>query len=165
MKMTKAMKSEVKVQFENATTYEDLKKAYVERVTEFSGNGTAIKYIDGIFKACVDGVKDTHKNAKGETYKKDTGESHEAFIALVNELIAMNGVTVEVCGTWLWVSGNTKENKEALKACGFRYAAKKKMWYKAPEGSKHFRGKKSWEMSKIREVYGSKMVETAEEVE
>lgn len=165
MKMTKTMKSEVKVQFENAVTYEDLKKAYVERVTEFSENGTAIKFLDGIFKDNVDRVKDTHKNAKGETYKKDTKENHEDFLKLVTELIQMDGVTVEVCGTWLWVSGNTRENKEALKACGFRYAAKKKMWYKAPEGSKHFKGKKSWDMSKIREVYGSKMVETAEEVE
>lgn len=39
------------------------------------------------------------------------------------------GLVFETCGTWLWVSGNTKANKEQLKKFGFHYASKKKMWY------------------------------------
>ncbi len=32
-------------------------------------------------------------------------------------------------GSWIWVSGDTKEIKEKLKELGFKWASKKKMWY------------------------------------
>lgn len=163
-KMNKEMKQAVVTQFENAMSYEEIKKSYVERVTEFRGNQSALKFINQAFAKYVDEVKDIHVNSKGETYQKEVKESTEDFTALINELIAMDGIIVEACGTWLWVSGATKEHKDALKACGFKYAAKKKMWYKAPAGTKHYKGKKTWEMNKIREAYGSEIVESADEI-
>ena len=163
-KMTKEMKMNVIALFENAMSYEEIKKAYVESVTEFKGNKSALKFINGAFAKYVDEVKDIHINAKGETYQKEVKETTEEFTTLIGELIAMDGITVEACGTWLWVSGATKAHKEALKACGFRYAAKKQKWYKAPEGTKHFKGKKTWTMQQIRDVYGSKVVDDAEEI-
>lgn len=164
-KMNKEMKQAVITQFENAMSYEEIKKGYVERVTEFRGNKAALKFINEAFAKYVDEVKDIHVNSKGETYQKEVKESTEDWVTLVNELIAMDGIILEACGTWLWVSGATKEHKEALKACGFKYAAKKKMWYKAPAGTKHYKGKKTWEMQKIRDAYGSQVIDNAEEIE
>lgn len=163
-KMNKEMKKTVVTKFENAMSYEEIKKDYVEFVTEFKGNKSALTFINGAFAKYVEEVKDLHVNHKGETYQKEVNESTDDFVTLINELIGMDGITVEVCGTWLWVTGNTKVNKEALKACGFRYAAKKKSWYKAPEGTKHFKGKKTWTMAQIRDAYGSHVVESADEV-
>lgn len=164
-KMNKEIKNAIVKTFENAMSYEEIKKAYVEYVTEFKGNKSAMTFINGAFIKYVEEVKDIHVNAKGETYQKDPKETTEEFMTLIDELIGMDGITVEACGTWLWVSGATKANKDALKACGFRYAAKKQKWYKAPEGSKHYKGKKTWTMEQIRTAYGSHVVESADEIE
>ena len=163
-KMNKEMKQEVITMFENAMSYEEIKKLYVEQVTTFKGNASALKFINAAFAKHVESVKDIHVNSKGETYQKEVAETSEEFMTLVNELIAMDGVTVESCGTWLWVTGETKNNKDALKACGFRYAAGKHAWYKAPEGTKHYRGKKTWTMTQIRDAYGSEIIEDAGEI-
>ena len=67
----------------------------------------------------------------------------------------MDGLTVELCGRWLWIGGNTREHKDELKACGCRWSSSKKLWswHFAEEGSHWHRGKKSMEY--IRSTYGS----------
>jgi len=39
------------------------------------------------------------------------------------------GVKVELIGSWVWVSGNTKPVKDDLKAAEFKWNSKRKMWY------------------------------------
>jgi hypothetical protein len=57
----------------------------------------------------------------------------------------------------VWVSGNTKEHKETLKANGFMWASKKQMWYwRAAENKSH--GKKNTTMADIRTKYGSEKI-------
>jgi len=68
------------------------------------------------------------------------------------------GLKIEICGTWVWVSGNTKVHKEKLKAAKFIWSSKKTCWYFRAEGYKS-RNHKSWSMAKIQEVYGSKLVQ------
>jgi curved DNA-binding protein CbpA len=71
----------------------------------------------------------------------------------INAVINLN-LTLEICGAWLWVSGDTRQYKEHLKEHGFRWAPKKKMWYFRPEDYKSFaRGNHS--MDEIRAKYGS----------
>ena len=53
----------------------------------------------------------------------------------LNFAIDLN-VEVELCGTWIWVSGDTKPVKDKLKAEGFFWAFKKKMWYFREEENK-----------------------------
>ena len=55
---------------------------------------------------------------------------------LIEALNETDGVTAELIGTWLWVTGNTKEHKETLKALGFRWSGKKQAWYMAPNSIK-----------------------------
>lgn len=64
------------------------------------------------------------------------------------------GIKAEVCGSWLWVSGNTFTYKKYFKEYGFRWAPKKKSWYWRPEGYVK-RGKKVFSMNEIRDTYGS----------
>ena len=44
------------------------------------------------------------------------------------------GIEIEVCGSWVWVSGDTKPHKERLKALGFCWHSKKHCWYKSSNG-------------------------------
>lgn len=72
------------------------------------------------------------------------------------QIIKQVGCKAEVTGAWVWAHGNLKANKEArdlLKANGFRFASKKKLWYFAAVRSGGRRGGKS--MSYIRTKYGS----------
>jgi hypothetical protein len=75
------------------------------------------------------------------------------------ETISQLNLTIEVCGTWVWVSGDTKPHREALKKSGFRWASKKAQWYFRPEDSKARRHNGSWSMDKIRSKYGSDKVQ------
>ena len=71
----------------------------------------------------------------------------------------MEGVTIEVCGIWVWLSGNTKTHKDAIKEAGYKWASKKMQWYFRPDDYKSSsRGTLS--MDEIRERHGSQTIET-----
>ena len=48
------------------------------------------------------------KNKEGKTEQK---EHSEEFIKVVEELIKLDGLLIEVVGTWLWISGDTFKHK------------------------------------------------------
>ena len=64
---------------------------------------------------------------------------------------------IEVVGSWIWLSGNTKPIKEKLKDLSFRYAYKKKMWY---FGEKIKNGGKTKSMEDIKSKYGVETIKT-----
>lgn len=77
----------------------------------------------------------------------------EAFISIVK--FCMNtGLIVELCGSWLWISGDTKEQKDHLKELGCKWSANKAMWYYT-EAPYRRRGSK-FTMDEIRATHGSK---------
>lgn len=47
----------------------------------------------------------------------------------LQEKVNPEGLHLEICGTWLWVTGKTYQVKDALKELGFRYSANKLSWY------------------------------------
>jgi hypothetical protein len=81
------------------------------------------------------------------------------FKDIIDKTIGLDGVIIEVCGCWIWVSGNTYLHKDIFKSAGFLWSGKKKMWYyrKEEEGKKVY--KKSTDMETIRNLYGSTKVD------
>ncbi|MDM5172020.1 chaperone protein DnaJ [Xenorhabdus mauleonii] len=73
----------------------------------------------------------------------------------LNALHALSGVIFEVTGNWIWISGDTKPHKEALKAMGCKWANQKKMWFFRPEEYKAHGNRKSHSMDEIRAMYGT----------
>lgn len=80
----------------------------------------------------------------------------EHFNEILNELLKMEGLTVEICGNWIWIGGETKKYSKKLGKDGLKcfYAIKKKMWYFRPAAYKSFNRKTST-ISEIRAKYGS----------
>jgi preprotein translocase subunit Sec63 len=76
----------------------------------------------------------------------------------INAIVTLPGLIIEVCGLWVWVSGDTKTHKEVLKAVGYYWASKKFMWYFRPVDQQGGRGKST--MDDIRTKYGSQTVAT-----
>lgn len=105
----------------------------------------------------INAARDALKDFEGES--ADAGESQadygDALNAALNAIINLDGLEIEICGAWLWVGGETKRHKEALKAAGFRWASRKKKWNFRPDNWKSLsRGNVS--MDDIRSRYGSK---------
>ena len=109
-------------------------------------------------------LKNTHKNKEGDTYTKETTETPEQFKDIINKLfnLKMDGVAIEVVGTFIWLTGNTKPYKDDIKALEFRYSPKKYAWYKAPSDYKK-RSRKNYDMDTIRGMYGSQKVKEDKE--
>jgi len=100
------------------------------------------------------------KILKGENL--NTEEFNEAwdninlFREKINAIINLPGIQIEIVNLWLWVTGETREVKEILKAAGFYWASKKLAWYWRPESAAGGRGKHS--LDEIRSKYGSTKV-------
>lgn len=83
-----------------------------------------------------------------------TPETPEEFRAIIDALLRLDGLVIELCGSWLWIGGNTYKHKSSLKALGLRYSAQKKLWYWSHDYAAHnYRGTAS--MQDIRDKYGA----------
>jgi len=97
---------------------------------------------------------ETLKDFTGTAEGEEQSNYADALNDALNAIIDLDGLDIEICGAWLWVGGNTREHKEALKAHGFRYASKKKKWnFRPADWKSASRGKTS--MDEIREKFGS----------
>lgn len=155
--------------FENCKTAEELKAAYRKAAIKLhpdnGGNEEAFKEMQAEFSRMFDRLKNVHKTAEGKTYEKTgeyaTNETAEEFMNIINTVLTFDGVEVELCGSWLWFSGNTKEYKDQLKDLGCKWSANKKMWYWQNEGKRKHH-KKAWTIDQIRNTYGSQTFKKAQ---
>ena len=158
--------------FKNCHTAEELKKEYRKLAMKLhpdivGGDGEEFKAMQAEFEKLWERLKNVHQNAKGETYTKTsetTTETPQEFIHIINVLITLVGVEVEICGKWIWVSGNTKPHKETLNQLKFKWAHKKQAWYYHAEPYK----KKShvdYTLDEIREIFGSQKYDKQQDEE
>ena len=71
------------------------------------------------------------------------------------------GITAELIGSWLWISGETYPLKSQLKEAGFKFSGKKKTWYYHTGGYRK-RSKHKFSMDDIRTMWGSADLDTEE---
>ena len=157
--------------FRDCKTAEELQKSYREWAKklhpDLGGNAEEFKAMQNEYEKLWERLKNVHQNAKGETYTKTsdtTTETPQEFIHIINTLIRLRGIEVEICGSWIWISGDTRTHKEILKQLGFKWAHKKKAWYYHKD---KFRKKSHEEltMDEIRDMFGSKKYEQEQEEE
>lgn len=147
----------------NITTLEELKKAYKKLALKFhpdcGGSNEEMAQLNNEYDELFQQFKHIHKNKDGEYYEKETQEAPEEWKAIISQLLTlkMEHVLIEVIGSFLWVSGETREYKEELKAIGMKWSRKKQAWYLSPKGYKRY-GKKEYQMDEIRGMYGSQRV-------
>lgn len=148
--------------FSNVKTLDELKAQYrrlaMKNHPDHGGSEEAMKAINAEYDKLFEQLKHAQNTAAdadetGRTHR--TTETPEEFRNIIAALLKMHDMTVELCGSWLWIGGNTKEHKEELKALACRWSNGKKLWYwhHPEEGVKWSRGKKS--MNEIRTKYGS----------
>jgi hypothetical protein len=114
----------------------------------------------------VNAAYDVLRDYSGVIDEPDKGGNYAAQLYSALQIaVTLTGVSIEVCGAWVWLSGNTlvhcdtlRKSKETLPDNnGFRWAPKKKMWYYRPQDWRSF-SRGSWSMDEIRDEYGANTV-------
>ena len=127
------------------------------------GDAEEFKAMTSAFTEAFERVKNYKRNAKGEKYEKPTEERPEEFMNALNAIIHLSNIVIEICGTWVWVTGDTKPYKDILKNAGYHYCGSKKawQWHSKLEDITGRRGHIS--MARIRDLYGSEKVKNEEQ--
>lgn len=82
-------------------------------------------------------------------------EAPADFIRIIEALLKLDGLEVELCGCWLWIGGNTRQHKGAMKAAGCRWNPTKHLWYWRPAYGASCLHRGNASIGEIRMKYGS----------
>lgn len=158
--------------FKDCTNIEEAKELYKKLCREFhpdlneSDTTETMKSINNEFEQVFKTLKNKHKESKADTTTNSrengagTTETPAEFMHIINSLVSCEGLTIELVGRWIWLTGNTYQYKDVIKGLGFRYASKKKAWYwHSPEDS--CRSRKGLSLDEIKSKYGCKSFATA----
>lgn len=139
-----------KLAFENHPdiTGEDTNERMARIITEYKA---ALKRFDG-FKS-NEGTRTYYYNEASED------EISQFIKRIISE--RLQNIVVEIVGTWVWVSGDTRPYAKTFKKLGMRWHAKRKMWYKKPSGARRTRYNESATFDDLKNMYGYKKVTTA----
>lgn len=159
-------------------TIEDAKRQYKKLILTYhpdlaAKNGLTVEEAT---KACQtinaewDYIKkhnyNVHEGDDGDIFtdwnQTSADETTERYADIIEQLVKMEGVTIEICGSFIWLGGNTFEHKDEIKALAaygvkVGWANKKKMWFLAPSDWKK-KSHKELTMGNIRNTYGSQFV-------
>src|ERR1035437_2657545 len=141
--------------FTNISSLEDLKKRYKELAFKFQpdregGDTATMQEINNEYEHFCEHPTFTFKHE---------GDKEDLLIypEVLEKVMHLTGITIELIGRWLWVSGNTIVYKAELKSAGFWWAPKKGMWYFRPEGMKSHKHN-PLDINHIRNKYGSDVI-------
>ena len=103
--------------------------------------------------------KPTTEKFKGEADQWDG----RTYSELIIQLMQIEGISITVCGSWIWLEGDTKPVKDQIKAvktgdtmkCGF--SGNKSQWYFSPKGYRK-KSKKAHSFDDIKSYFGAEKV-------
>lgn len=91
---------------------------------------------------------------KQEARNQETELTAELERAL-KKIVTLEGLEIDLVGSWLWVSGETFSFKDILKEAGFKWASKRKKWYFSEEKAK---GKFKGDFEQLKAHHGFKEI-------
>ena len=158
--------------FKNVQTLEELRRQYKELLKKYhpdnaDGSEEITKAVNTEYEQLFKILKDKHESATStgtdNSFSYDNMkynfEEDEKLREILNKIINFTGITIEICGSWIWASGNTYQYRKEFKDIGFKFAGKKKSWYWHSEAFQK-RSHKTLSMNDIRNYYGSTEIET-----
>lgn len=110
-------------------------------------------------------LKSGEFNAEYEKTKSSV-EIETALREVIEKICVFKKIAIEICGRWLWFSGETWRYKKILKEIGCRWSANKSMWYfRTEDNATTYKRRKPLNIDTIRKKYGSSRVEMRESCE
>ena len=151
--------------FANCKTIEEAKRLYhkltMENHPDRGGKLEVMQAINAEYDIIAVKLANIHESASGEQYtaEQKTSEIPADFRDMINKLIHLDGVTIELVGRWIWLSGNTYCHKDIIKQLGFKWASNKKAWYWHRADEKSYNRKKL-SLDDIKTMYGCTAFQT-----
>lgn len=142
--------------FINCTSLDEAKQLFkklaLENHPDRGGDTATMQKINADYKFIV------AKLINGSNFTTEQTENEvkfsEQYQTVINAIIALEGLNIELVGTWVWVTGNTYQHKEILKANGLFFAPKKQAWYFRSEDNK-CKFSQKLDLDQIKSKYGS----------
>ena len=145
--------------FKNVTTAEELKRQYRMLVLEYhpdrNGNQEAMAEINREYEYLLRTIGNIHEKEDGTTWEEksdfdrhtcDINDIDDGFRETLLKLLRIKDIEILLVGSWLWISGKTREHKEEIKMAGCRWSAPRKKWYwHKADGRRHHASKKDFE--------------------
>ena len=152
--------------FSTCKTIQELKTIFRELVkvyhpdNQITGNLETMKELNLEYELAFQYIK-THPINEQEKKSSYYANVNDGFREVLEKIIFIPEIFIEVCGSWLWITGDTKPVKDILKNAGLFWAGRKQAWYFKP---KEYKAKKhkAWDMDKIRNTFGSETIEKKE---
>ena len=153
-------------EFSNCSNIEQLKKTYISLIRKChpdKGGSTALcQLVNTLYEQFANKLKNIHAEKE---HAKDCGEPqfseewHEAFeisdkLKDVIFTLSTFPLDLEICGSWLWVTGRTWLYSKQLKEVGCIFASRKKAWC-FHEDEWNRRKKHKLSLDEIRDLHGS----------
>ena len=148
------------VYFTATTDRNELKKQYKKLALELhpdrGGNESEFKEMANEYSGHLsDLLHGEFGNAAKIAYEEMIDEQMRDAL---NKIISLQGLIIEIVGSWIWLTGNTFFNKAEIKGAGFKFAGKKKAWYFSPADYRKKTAKK-YDLDEIKDIYGTVKVQ------
>ena len=152
--------------FKNVNTLEELRKQYKELLKQYhpdnpNGSTEATQQINAEYDKLFKLLKNKHESKEPEAESKHASDNMKwdfaedaALREILQKVIHFENIVIELCGSWIWISGNSYQYKDELKEIGFKWASQKKQWYWHSESYRK-KGTRPLSMDDIRSYYGS----------
>ena len=148
--------------FDHLHTLDAIKAEYKRLVKvhhpDVGGDTATMQDINGQYADRVEWIK--RHGEREEDRRNAANEVPAEYAAAVAAAVILDGVNVDLVGSWIWCTGNTYAHREALKAAGYRFANKKRAWYWRPESAACYRGGKK-SLDELKDKYGCTHFEAA----
>jgi len=126
------------------------------------GDNEMMKRVNEMYHAALrrfHGFTSRGSDGKEHTYHYSE-KVEQAVMDKISELLRarLKGCQIEIIGTWIWVSGDTKPNREKLSQCKCRWHSKRQRWYWRPQAYRS-RYNRNVSFDQLRLYYGSKVID------
>lgn len=147
--------------FSDCHSIEQIKTRYRELAQKFhpdhaGGSNEIMKEINLQYESYKGMTFKATNHETGKEYSS-TFDPFDGYREIINSIINIPNITIELIGTWIWITGETKPIKEYLKELGFKFSGKKLAWY-YHSGQYRKKSKKNLSIEEIRNMYGSEKV-------
>ncbi len=146
---------DIKKEFENITGINEAKKLYKQLAKKLhpdvGGSNEEFKILNNVYNDLIE-----HKIFFSSESKFDI-----ELEKVISQILHYENIIIEVIGSWIWISGDTRAIKDKLKDLTFKWASKKKKWY---YGEMKGRNPKQKSMAEIKSKYGCETVKTKSKV-
>jgi len=146
--------------FKNIETLEELRKLYrklaMENHPDKGGQVKDMQEINNEYELLSKNLINGNANfSEGRKYYEH--ETSKNIKVKIDEILNLTGIEIEIMGSWIWVTGNTRQNRTELKIAGFIFSPNKIAWYWHSGDYSKKNGKKL-SLDEIRNLYGSEEI-------